>query len=65
MALSFKGRRDLLIVFTGLVVAFVRNVVQYRRYTFDGGWDFFGSWFVHYLAVALGMVLFSATSSSW
>ena len=45
-------------------VAYVRNYLQYRRYSFESLWEFAGFWFVHYLAIALMSTLFYAFLSS-
>jgi hypothetical protein len=42
-----------LFALTGLVVAYVRNVLQYGHYSWDSIDQFLVSWFVHYLAVGL------------
>jgi hypothetical protein len=37
----------------GLCVAYVRHAIQYRRYSWDSVLEFFGWWFIHYVAVIL------------
>jgi hypothetical protein len=53
MAISLKTRGNVLLVFTGLVVAYVRNVVQYHHYFWDSTVKFFAWWFIHYIAVGI------------
>lgn len=40
-------------VLTALVVAIVRNTIQYGEYWFSSFWMFLGMWFVHYVAIML------------
>ena len=51
-------RRQAFFLLTGLIVTFVRNNIQYSRYSFASVWEFLGLWFVHYLAVLLVGVFF-------
>lgn len=37
----------------GLMVAYVRRVLQYHQYSWDSALDFLGWWFLHYVAVVL------------
>lgn len=53
MALYRDRRLTSLAAIAGLFVAYVRNVVQYHRYSWDSILDFFGWWFIHYIAVIL------------
>lgn len=48
-----NARRNILLVTTGLVVAYVRNFLQYHRYSFDSLLEFVGFWLLHYLVVGL------------
>jgi hypothetical protein len=51
-----KVRSYLLLAITGLVVAYVRNFVQYRHYSWGSIIEFLGWWFIHYMAVGIVMV---------
>lgn len=53
MVVSFKARRHALMAIAGLVVAYVRTGLQYKRYGWDSFTGFAASWFVHYIALAL------------
>jgi hypothetical protein len=37
----------------GLAVTYVRNIVQYRRYSWDSWLEFGATWLVHYIAILL------------
>jgi len=52
------------LAFTALVLAYVRNYVQYHRYSFVSVWEFLGFWFVHYVAVGLVGAVFYALLQS-
>ena len=53
MAFHRDPRVTLLPAIAGLAVAYVRNVLQYHRYSW-GSWSaFFVTWLVHYVAVIL------------
>jgi len=52
---DLEKREIALVIFTGLVVAFVRHGVQYHWKSWDSYEDFFLSWFVHTLGVILLM----------
>jgi len=59
--LTIDRKRHAFLFAVALVVAWVRNVIQYRRFTFDTAWELFGFWFVHYIGIALcGVVYFVA-----
>lgn len=49
--LSPEVRRNALLVITGLVVAYVRQVVQYGKYSWESIGQFLIMWLLHYLAV--------------
>ncbi len=52
--LSMEGRRNLLLIPTGLVVCYVRYIVQYGHRPWASGLlSFLASWLVHYFAVAI------------
>ena len=53
VTISPKIRRYALLVITGLVVAYVRNIVQYRRYSWESIGELLSWWFVHYMAVGI------------
>lgn len=55
-------RRNILLALTGLIVAYVRNFLQYHRYSYDSALEFLGSWFAHYLAIGLLGALFYSLS---
>jgi hypothetical protein len=52
MAMSLSARRHILLAVSGLVVAYVRQVVQYHAYSWETITQFLVSWFVHYIGVA-------------
>ena len=54
--ISFDAKRNLLLALTGLVVAFVRNNIQYGRLIWDSLWEFLGFWLAHQVAVMIVMV---------
>jgi len=51
--ISLKIRRYALLVITGLVVAYVRNIVQYRHYSWESIGELLSCWFIHYIAVGI------------
>ena len=53
MAFHKDSRVTALSAIAGLAVAYVRNILQYHRYSWDSWLDFFVTWFVHYVAVLL------------
>jgi len=53
VAISHKIRRNALLVITGLVVAYVRNIVQYRHYSWESIGGLLSWWFIHYMAVGI------------
>jgi uncharacterized membrane protein HdeD (DUF308 family) len=53
MTSPFSARRHVLLGLTGLVVAYVRRVVQYHQYSWDSIWQLLSWWFIHYIAIAL------------
>jgi len=56
--ISKKVKRNLLLFFTGLFVAYVRLAVQYGQYLWDSFSDFLISWILHYFLVLL-VLMFS------
>jgi hypothetical protein len=46
-------KRNLLLVVTGLVVAYVRTFLQYHQYSWSSGSEFLVSWFIHYVGVVI------------
>lgn len=55
--LSPSVRRNALLAFTSLVVAYVRTFLQYHRYAWESIGQFLISWFLHYIAVVLVAVV--------
>ena len=53
MAFHQDPRVTSLAATAGLVVAYVRHAIQYQRYSWDSILEFFGWWFIHYIAVIL------------
>ncbi len=51
--LSSRVRRNALLAFTSLVVAYVRTFLQYHRYAWESIGQFLISWFLHYIVVVL------------
>jgi hypothetical protein len=49
-----------LLAFTSLLVTFVRNLLQYHRYSFESIGEFFFTWLAHYIAIGLVGALFYA-----
>ena len=54
----------ILIPVTGLVVAYVREVLQFRRYLWESWHAFFGHWAVHTMVLVLFIVLGYAAAST-
>jgi hypothetical protein len=52
-SVSPSARRNILLAATGLVVAYVRTVLQYHRYSWETVSEFLVSWFIHYIGVGL------------
>jgi hypothetical protein len=48
-----KIRSYSLLAITGLVVAYVRNIVQYKHYSWGSIIEFLSWWFIHYIAVGI------------
>jgi len=46
-------RRNILLILSGLVVANVRNLVQYNEFAISSIGYFFATWLAHYIAVAI------------
>lgn len=53
MAFHSDPRVTTLPAIAGLAVAYVRNILQYHRYSWDSWLNFFTTWFIHYVAVIL------------
>jgi hypothetical protein len=53
MAFHSDPRVTALPAIAGLVVAYVRNILQYHQYSWDSWLEFLVTWFVHYIAVLL------------
>jgi hypothetical protein len=53
MAFYRDSRVTVLPAVAGLAIAYVRNILQYHRYSWDSWLIFFVTWFVHYIAVIL------------
>jgi hypothetical protein len=53
MAFHSDPRLTALPAVAGLAVAYVRNILQYHRYSWDSWMEFFVTWFVHCIAVIL------------
>lgn len=53
MAFHRDPRVTSLAAIAGLLVAWDRQILQYRRYSWGSVTDFLISWFVHYIAVIL------------
>jgi len=53
MIIEPETRRNALLALSGLVVANVRNLIQYEEFAFSSIWYFLGTWFIHYIAIAL------------
>ncbi len=52
---DLEKRQIALVIFTGLVVAWVRHGLQYHWKSWDSWEDFFIAWFIHTMGVALLM----------
>lgn len=55
--MSFDKKKNLLLVLTALIVAFVRNNIQYDRLIWDSLWEFLGFWLIHYFGVAIVVII--------
>jgi hypothetical protein len=53
MAFHSDLRVTALPAIAGLVVAYVRNILQYHHYSWGSWLEFLVTWFVHYIAVLL------------
>jgi hypothetical protein len=53
MAFDSEPRVIILPATAGLAVAFVRNILQYHRFSWDSWLEFLGTWLAHYVAVIL------------
>jgi len=53
MQIPLAVKRNGLLIITGLVVAYVRRVIQYGNYSWDSVVQLLGWWLLHYLAVGL------------
>jgi hypothetical protein len=53
-----KLSRNALYVVTALAFAFVRNLLQYGRHTWDSVTEFAITWFIHYLALLVAGGIF-------
>ena len=53
MKIGPETRRNGLLILSGLVVANVRNLIQYGEFALSSIWYFLGTWLIHYFAVAL------------
>jgi len=54
---DLEKREIALVIFTGLVVAWVRHGLQYHWKAWDSWEDFFIAWFIHTMGVALLMAV--------
>jgi hypothetical protein len=57
---NLEKREIALMIFTGLVVAYVRHGLQHHWKPWDSWGDFFGAWFVHTMGVAVLMAIAAA-----
>jgi len=46
-------RRNTLLILSGLIVANVRNLLQYNEFTTSSITYFFATWLAHYIAIAI------------
>ncbi len=53
MAFHRNPKVTVVAAIAGLMTAYVRRVLQYHQYSWDSALDFFGWWFIHYIAVIL------------
>lgn len=51
--LSYGARRNILIIFTGITLSYVRNYVQYKTYCWNSVTIFISSSFAHYIIILL------------
>jgi hypothetical protein len=62
-------RRNILLAISGLVVANVRNVIQYGEFAIGSVWYFLGTWLIHYLAIgvigAVALAIYSSGRSKY
>ena len=65
MRIGFEGRVNILTAVTSLVVAYVRHGLETKWAPWPGFGHFFSSWFVHYIALWLLIVIAGATISGW
>ncbi|OHC68511.1 MAG: hypothetical protein A3H93_04815 [Rhodocyclales bacterium RIFCSPLOWO2_02_FULL_63_24] len=62
--LSLNAKTGALLVITSLVVAYVRTYLQYHSYGWESVGAFLTSWFIHYLAVWVFVIVCGAFISS-
>ena len=55
-------RRQILLAGTALVVAYVRSFFQYHQYGWNSVLEFLTSWFIHYIAVIVFIVVAGAVA---
>lgn len=53
MAFTSNPRANVVAGVAGLVAAYVRNIAQYHRYSWDSTEVFLVSWLIHYVAIIL------------
>ena len=56
-------RRQILLAGTALVVAYVRSFFQYHQYGWNSVLEFLTSWFIHYIAVIVFIVVAGAVGA--
>lgn len=65
LKLSVNVKTSVLLAVTALVVAYVRNHLQYGSHGWSSIGAFLGDWFIHYLAVLLFVVFGGAFASTY
>ena len=65
MAISGKTKVALLAAVTALAVSYVRQILQYRAYSWDSFGDFALFWFIHYIGVWLLVAISFAFIKTW
>ena len=53
MTFTSNSRANVFAATSALVATFVRNIIQYHRYSWGSFEEFLGTWIVHYIAIVL------------
>jgi hypothetical protein len=65
MTVSSRTKVALLAAVTALAVAYLRQILQYRSYSWVSVGEFASIWFIHYIAVGLLAIIAYACIKTW